>query len=131
MRGGVEWANASSNPQLIDPAPNVIRFAVTGVFATPQTIDLGIVGDNTAGPSALGITGNIEIDGPTGSGQGVTIARAAGPDMRLFDVATVGSLTLNNLTLSGGVAQGGPAAAVAAAAAAAPALAGRSSTRAP
>jgi hypothetical protein len=108
LRGGVEWANGNVNPLVVNMPPNVIRFDTTGVFATPQTINLGIAGDNTAGPSALGITGDVEIDGPSGSGQGVTIDRDNSvANLRLFYVAVSGSLTLDDLTLSGGTAQGG------------------------
>jgi hypothetical protein len=108
LRGGVEWANGNVNPLLVNAVPNVVRFDTAGVFATAQTINLGIAGDNTAGPSALGITGNVEIDGPKGAGQGVTIARdATVAKLRLFYVAVGGSLTLSDLTLSGGTAQGG------------------------
>jgi hypothetical protein len=108
LRGGVEWANGNFNSLLLNAAPNVVRFDTPGVFAAPQTINLGIAGDNTAGPSALGIMGNVEIDGPAAFGQGVTIARdGTVAKLRLFYVAVGGSLTLNDLTLSGGVARGG------------------------
>ncbi len=108
LRGGVEWADGNVNPLLLNPAANVIRFDTTGVFSTAQTISRGIAGNNTAGPSALGITGDVEIDGPTGGGQGVTISRALSvANLRLFYVAVDGSLTLDDLTLSGGTAQGG------------------------
>ncbi len=108
LRGGVEWANVNVNPLLINSASNLIRFDTTGVFATPQTINLAIAGDNTAGPSALGVARDVEIDGPSGNGQGVTIARdGTVANLRLFYVAAFGSLTLNDLTLSDGTAQGG------------------------
>ncbi|HYE14708.1 MAG TPA: choice-of-anchor Q domain-containing protein [Pyrinomonadaceae bacterium] len=86
-----------------NPGDDTINFSVTG------TISLGTVGDNTFGPSALLVTSNITITGPSGD-DGVTIARdaAAAPDrLRLFYVAPAGNLTLENLTLSGGRALGG------------------------
>jgi hypothetical protein len=71
-----------------------------------ETINLSTLADTTYGPAALDITNTITIDGT--SAPGLTIARdeSAG-DMRLFNVAPSGSLTLNDLTLSGGIAQGG------------------------
>jgi hypothetical protein len=65
------------------------------------TISLTSVGNQAAGPSALGVVSAITIQG---SGQ--TITRGAG-NMRLFFVSPTGSLTLQNLTLSNGLAKGG------------------------
>src|SRR4029077_10935050 len=60
------------------------------------------------GPSALAITGNIEIDGPVLASGELTISPdLMAPQMRLFYVAPAASLTLVDLTLSGGVAQNG------------------------
>jgi CSLREA domain-containing protein len=71
-----------------------------------QTIRLAVVGDGTAGPSALSISSAVVIEGLTGRG-GVTIARAAGAtNMRLFIVTGTGSLTLRDVTLRGGLARG-------------------------
>lgn len=71
------------------------------------TLYLGIVGNSKAGPSALGITSDVTISGPTGD-NGITIARDGGAgDLRLFFVDSGASLSLNNLTLAGGIAQGG------------------------
>jgi hypothetical protein len=58
-----------------------------------------------AGPSALIITKPITITGPSGD-NGITIARSAAANFRLFHVRTGGNLTLEYLTLSGGVAAG-------------------------
>src|SRR5262249_18460373 len=74
-----------------------------------DSIDLGIEGNDTYGPSALAITGSVEIDGLGGS-RGVTIdpdTAAAPPRLRVFSFAPLGSVTLKNLTLSGGLAAGG------------------------
>ena len=103
----VSWANRSANPLLTIGAANVVRFDAAGVFATPQVISLSTVGDSTVGPTALAVTGDVEIDGPAGAGAGVTIARAASvADLRLFYVTSGGDLTLRDLTLKSGVAQG-------------------------
>jgi hypothetical protein len=78
----------------------------------PATIDLGIVGDDTFGPSALLVTKSVTILGPSGA-NGLTLARDTTADpngLQLFYVASGGSLTLQNLTLSGGLAQGGSSA---------------------
>ncbi len=49
----------------------------------------------------------MEIDGPSGTGQGVAIsADPHASPMRLFYAAPGASLTLQDLTLSGGVALG-------------------------
>ena len=75
-------------------------------------IGLTSVGDGTAGPSALGVSSNVSIVGPS-AGPGITIERPATapginvPNMRLFYVASTGDLTLDNLTLQGGIALGG------------------------
>jgi CSLREA domain-containing protein len=69
-----------------------------------QTIALTTARDGAAGPSGLGVTSDITIDGLAG---GITIARSdAAPIMRLFYVAPTGSLTLRRLTLHSGVARG-------------------------
>src|SRR5262249_36580197 len=86
--------------------------ADTIVFAPAlngTTLNLSIIGDTSAGPSALLVSSAIIITGPTGA-SGITIARdttAGTPAMRLFDVSSSGNLTLQNLTLSNGLAQGG------------------------
>jgi hypothetical protein len=101
LRSAVLAANASGGSSLINFAPSLTQ-------SGPAAIYLGIDGDDTFGPSALYITSQISIVGPTANG--ITLARdiAAQPTrLRLFDVALSGSLTLENLTLSGGLAQGG------------------------
>jgi hypothetical protein len=57
--------------------PDQIVFASSLFTSGPQTIDLTVIGDTSAGPSALQINGtaNITITGPTGT-NGLTIARA-------------------------------------------------------
>jgi CSLREA domain-containing protein len=81
-----------------------ITFAPTLTTSAPATITLTTAGDNTAGPSDLGIDTNITLLGPTGS-NGIAIANSG--DQRLFYIAPAGDLTLENLTLSGGDAVGG------------------------
>ena len=69
-----------------------------------QTLTLSTVGDRSVGPSAFVVNSPVVIVGPSGN-SGITLS-AAGTTMRLFDVGSAGSLTLQNLTLSGGSAQG-------------------------
>ena len=108
LRAGIAWAEASTNPLVSSPTTNVVRFDATGAFATAQTLELTTVGDTTVGPSALAITGSVEIDGPVLADGGLTIAASPTvPEMRLFYVAPGGNLTLRDLTLSGGVAMQG------------------------
>ena len=97
LREAVGNANAAAGPDTITFAP-----ALAG-----QTIDLSTAGDSSLGASALAVTSETTIEGPTGN-DGVTIARAdSAPNMRLFLVTQSGDLTLRNLTLSGGLARGG------------------------
>ncbi len=70
-----------------------------------QTISLSSVQDTSFGPSALAIDLPVTVVGPSG---GVTISRAqSASNLRLFEVAQTGQLTLENLTLSQGLAVGG------------------------
>jgi hypothetical protein len=104
LRSAVLAANAAGGASLIEFAPALTAGA-------PAAVNLGIDGDDTFGPSALYITSNITIQGPTDN-HGITLARdtvAAPTRLRLFDVAQTGSLTVDDLTLSGGLAQGGNA----------------------
>ena len=72
-----------------------------------RDIDFDIVGDTTVGPTALAITGSVEITGPVLADGGPTLSPAGSATaMRLFYVATGAGLTLVDLTLSGGVALG-------------------------
>jgi hypothetical protein len=107
LRAAVTWANASPNPRLATATANIVRFDTGGAFASGGTIALSTVGGTPRGPTALAITWNVEIDGPSSTGQGVTIsANVQVAPMRLFYVAAGASLTLQDLTLTGGVAQG-------------------------
>ena len=105
--GSLRDAIAQANNEGVNAGADTIRFD-SAIFG--NTIGLSTAGDTTFGPSALGITSDITIDGLTGytSGSGVTIARdAAVSNLRLFAVSSTGTLTLQGLTLSGGIAQGG------------------------
>ena len=100
------WANSSQDA-------NTITFAPALTASGPATIALGFINDSTFGPTALAITSPITIAGPTGSSNGITIARNvnfAPVRLRLFYVAPAGSLTLQDLTISHGLAQGGTSA---------------------
>src|SRR5262245_1649699 len=91
---------------------DTIVFASNLTAAGPTTITLALVGDTSAGPSALAIPAGIDLTivGPAGT-SGITIARSGTTAFRLFDVAPGASLTLKDLTLTGGLAQGTGAAA--------------------
>ena len=99
LREAVNYANSLTGSHTITFDPSLAG----------KTISLGFDGDDTYGPSALVVTGNVTISGLGGS-SGVTIDRdtTAAPDrLRLFYVASGGTLTLQDLTLSGGLAKGG------------------------
>ena len=70
-----------------------------------HTITLSTASDPRVGPSAFLIDSPVVIDGPRGN-SGIALAVASGVNMRLFDVAGTGNLTLLDLTLSGGTALG-------------------------
>jgi hypothetical protein len=72
-----------------------------------HAIALSTDGDDTFGPSALPVSGNVRIDAGANK---IILSRDATAQpvrLRLFYVYPGGSLTLNNLTLSGGRATGG------------------------
>jgi hypothetical protein len=79
---------------------NTITFDGSRIGSTPLT--LSTVGDTRVGPSAFLVDSAIVING----GSSTITLSAAGTTMRLFDVTSIGSLTLENLTLKGGSAQG-------------------------
>ncbi len=86
---------------LLTPVPGLLNTITFSGISSPIT--LSTVGDTSVGPSALLVSNTqIVIDGGS---SGVTLS--AGGTMRLFDVASGASLTLENLTVSGGDAQGG------------------------
>jgi uncharacterized repeat protein (TIGR01451 family) len=68
-----------------------------------QTIDLGTTGDSSFGPSALGITKRLIIDGAAAPG----LILSGAFIQRLFAVYGAGDLTLKNLIVSNGLALGG------------------------
>ena len=70
LREAVEYAEILGGSQ-------TITFAPTLTTSAPATIALATVGDNTAGPSDLGIDTNITLLGPTGS-NGIAIANIGG-----------------------------------------------------
>src|SRR6266853_1359486 len=72
--GSLRQAVLNANNEITHPGPDIILFNSGLVAAGPATIALTTVGDSTAGPSALGITSDITIMGPSGD-SGVTIAR--------------------------------------------------------
>ena len=86
------------------PGPDTITFDVS---LAGQTITLTAVGHVPSGQTALGITTDVTVSGPTGA-DGVTLA-GGGPtsNLRAFYVAPTGSLTLERLTLRDFRVQGG------------------------
>ncbi len=134
LREALTLVNHGGNPASLNQSSMPAGWAsqISGVFGSNDTIQfdpslltqsvgfglgvigLTMVGDGTAGPSALGVDSNVKIIGPS-TGPGITIERPATlpginvPNMRLFYVGSSGSLTLDNLTLQGGMALGGNA----------------------
>ena len=103
LRSAIENANVFSGADLITFDPSLAGKTINLGF------DVNNGSDNTYGPSALVVTGDVTINGLDGS-SGVTIARdtTAAPDrLRLFYVPSGATLTLHDLTLSGGLAAGG------------------------
>ena len=97
LRDMVAQAEAAAGADLIQFAPSLTASA-------GAIINLTSTGDNTAGPSTLGITSNITIQGPTGT-NGITLNTTG--TQRMFYVSSTGSLAINGLNLTGGMAQGG------------------------
>src|SRR5262249_45399541 len=85
----------------------VVTFASSLTSSGPTTLNLGNNVDSFSfGPTGLGISGDVTIQGPTGS-NGITISQNRTGGMRLFGVFAGASLTLQFVTLTGGMAQGG------------------------
>jgi hypothetical protein len=101
LREAIDYANTLAGPQTITFDPSL--------FANGSaTITLSESDDFIATPAAFGITGSLTIQGPAaanGNGLTISVAASAAP-MRLFDVDSGASLTLDDLELTGGVAQG-------------------------
>lgn len=79
---------------------DTIQFAP--IVAGKKPLNLSIIQDSGAGPSAFRITSTIKI---IGGGQIISPGESA-PEFRFFEVVAGGNLTLVNLTLSNGVARG-------------------------
>jgi len=102
LREALAYAGTLNGPQTITFAP-----ALTA--SGPALISLGQAGNSTYGPSALGVSSEVTIQGPEGA-NGIILTRdtvGAPGRLRLFCVESVGKLTLRNVTLSNGYAQGG------------------------
>jgi hypothetical protein len=91
LRQAIFDANQADDPDIIEFAPNL------------ASISLAVVGDSSAGDSALMIASPIKIQGHS---QGITIGRGVGSPMRLFYVGAGGELSFQSITLTGGVAEG-------------------------
>ncbi len=82
------------------PGADLIQFA-SGLSGD---INLSMIDDTTAGPSALLVTSEIAI---RGNSEGITINRdTAAAETRLFRVTTTGNLSLESIMLSGGIVRG-------------------------
>jgi len=82
------------------PGADVIQFA-SGLSGA---VELSVIGDTAAGPSALLVSSAITI---RGNANGITLQRSAsGTEMRLLRVSSTGDLTLDTMMLSGGIARG-------------------------
>lgn len=103
----------------VNPAPTTIRFAANFTAWVPATLTLSQVGDTSDGNSALLITSDIHIIGPTGGRALALAGQGPSSDLRLFQVATGGELTLSRLTLTRAATDGSGAAVQVAAGAAA------------
>jgi hypothetical protein len=87
---------------------------ITFTSTLSGTINLTTVGDagdgtgthSSLGPAALEITSGTSIT-ITGDANGITLARGGASNMRLFNVVSGATLTLNSLTLTGGSVVGG------------------------
>jgi hypothetical protein len=104
LREAVAAANADGVTDLgqTGSGPDSIVFDPSLAGAT---IELSTSANSTFGPSALSITTDITIDG--GAAPLLTISRNAGvARLRLFYVASGGTLRLRNVTLANGVAAG-------------------------
>ncbi|PYQ48343.1 MAG: hypothetical protein DMF59_16275 [Acidobacteria bacterium] len=104
LREAVAAANADSMTDLgqTGSGADSIVFAPSLAGAT---IELSSVSNSTFGPSALSITTDITIDGA--AAPLLTISRNAGVSrLRIFYVASGGTLRLRNVTLANGVAMG-------------------------
>ena len=112
LREAIELANGTRSYDSLSASEKAQVTAVGGISNTitfannlnGKTLTLTTVGSGRVGPTAFPVASNIVVSGPAGN-SGVTLS-AAGTTMRLFDVTSSGSLTVQNLTLTGGTAQG-------------------------
>lgn len=101
--GSLRDAIAQANNESANPGADTIRFDPS-LYGT--NIFLSTVGDTTVGPTALGITSDITIDGFSdyaGSVGGMSLMfdNTNVPNLRAFYVASSGSLTLDGLNVVG------------------------------
>ena len=86
----------------VSPNPTTITFAPSLVVRHPSGLRLSQVGDTFDGNTALAITSNISIVGPSARTRVTLSGPGSSGDLRLFRVATGGELTLKNLKLVNG-----------------------------
>lgn len=102
LREAIQAANTDSavDGSTAGSGADTIVFDNGLVSAGDATINLSMIGDNTAGPSAFGIASAITIQGPTGS-NGITLnGGGSSSNLRFVYIASAGSLTLENLSLT-------------------------------
>ena len=75
LRAGIAWASRARTRRSRLPSRTRSGSTRTAAFATPRTLELTTVGDTRMGPTALAITGSVEIDGPVLADGGLTLAR--------------------------------------------------------
>ncbi|MGO9914062.1 MAG: choice-of-anchor Q domain-containing protein [Isosphaeraceae bacterium] len=101
LRTAVSWADFSTNANpanIATPAPNTIVFDTTGVFSSPQTINLNGFTQSLSNPST-GLT----INGP-GAGIVTVSGNQAGG---VFVVPSGATVALSGITITGGSATDG------------------------
>ncbi len=105
---------------LADNGPGTLRNALNAIapigtinfapslFATgPMVLGLTNVADTNYGPSAIVISNQLALLGPSTGTSGLTITSSNTTPMRLFYVAPGANLAIKYITLSNGVARGG------------------------
>jgi hypothetical protein len=84
----------------VTPGPTAITFGPSLTAVGPAILAMSQVGDTSEGASALAISSNIALVGPSGN-RGVTLmGQGSAADLRAFVVPAGGELTLENLTLT-------------------------------
>ncbi len=106
LREAIAYANSKPGADTITFGNGSAAGGTNFLDSTADTITIGTIGDETAGPSAFGITSDITIQGNTTTG--ITLqGGGSSSNLRAFYVASAGTLTLRNLTVNGFRHKGG------------------------